>query len=244
LIANIKKINKKKVIDFIIYFIAIQNIISIFLIPLYSMWGISFTFLTYIGNFFIAPLLSLFLFISLLFFIFLLCSCTFSPLVFAMKYLSFFIVYCLSSFELYNYFLISFIYNPLLQWSMCFLIGCFLIYNSYIRENIYRLCIYSSCALFFIIFICKVLEVPCCKKIIFDKDNNVAISYLYNNKLYIFDYRKVSRERRSNKYWINFSLIPECARSYGTININCYYAKKNINELSDYKLLLPYCVFI
>jgi hypothetical protein len=227
-------------INFLFSFIIIQCIISIILIPLYSAWGIPFTMCTFIGNLLITPFFSLFLIISFIFFILLIFSFTSHYIALLMKYLSCFILKILSYTQNYSFFYICFQNNCFFVSAISIIAGICLIilpYTFQISKKMYSLVCCAS--LIIIISIIKYSERDITMCIIKDNKTPMALVCKHSNKLYVFDYRSPKKRHVSNKYWINYTILPNLSKIFGTICIARYYVKYLKEEdKSYYKNLL------
>lgn len=199
---------------YILKYCILQNIITIALLPLYSSWGISFSSLSLIGNFIFAPLLIIYLILSIIILVGFCFQKWFLFIITIQKTLIdiwIYLLYKMSFFIPYGIF--TFINNPIISYPLCWTLAGILIFNQAIKKNIYYYCLYSFISLISVLIILNIIEIK--NKICIINDFNIIyiIRYIDENTVYL----SVANIKKNfiSKKKIEYVLLPEIKKNFG-----------------------------
>ena len=242
---NIVKKKSKRILAYVLHFLITQFILTISLIPIYSFYGIVVSVLSFVGNIIFMPFLFVFVFLSLIFFIFSLANIIVNPIIFLLNKLVAFWLYIMAFGFYKSSMFISFPYHSWFYYVSCWPLAFFLIVNRLVKKSavIYlACCVFSFCL---IIVASRFIYTPD-YAVIFDKfsPSHIAVVHRHKEGLCVFDYgnRKLTREKSEN--WLSYNLLPELNKIFGSQNVKYYFYKKEnkdldsaINEFLDIKPL-------
>jgi len=195
----------------------IQSYITIGMIPLYAYWGLPFSLLSFIGNFIFIPFLTLFITVSLLFFLGLLFGFPFSIFAYLLEIITKYWLYIMKYFFV-KWYVLYFPFKSFYHYLYCWILLLLIAMNRWVQKSLWRS---TSFALFFMSFFLIFYSSQKVKKnaqcVVSDR-GLISIIHRVNDKNHLFIINgKI--EGRKGEYFLYYALMPNMARFFGDIKI-------------------------
>ncbi len=203
----------KYFIYFLNYF-AVQNIITIALLPIYSSWGNSFSTLSLVGNLIFSPLLVLYLILSIIILISFCFQKWLVSIISFQKYLIDFWVYLLYKVSIFvPYWIFTFVDSPKLSYPLCWGIILIILFYKNIIGNIYYMALYSFIGLIVSIAILNSIKIN--KNYFFIEDFNKIYEIKYIDKNLIFIHILGQKRQFISEKTLEYLIVPKIKKYFG-----------------------------